>query len=383
MRRFYRQFFHIVLVFLWLGLPVNAIAQDSFFSEQVAVADRGSVELSRAAREGLTRLLIKVSGNEAILDEAAFREAVGSAQQHVLLYSYREDDAGDVVFLEFDDAFVRNLFRDESVPYWEQRRPPVVVWVALDEPFSRRFAARSDDVDLLVPSIERFKARGVEARFPLLDLTDAATVPVNTLWTRDFDQIRRGSRRYGSDHSLVGRWIDLSDGSKLVDWYYVSPGGEIHKQMRLSDLDAIWDAGVDLAVDSMRDSLAVTLQQFEISDAIAVTVRGVNSFADYRAVSTVFKQLAELIELRIDSVSQDTLTYRVIGVSSAEEVARLIPSRSGLRVQSATNRAQRDLTWESIQGPINRLSNSAPCVGYPYSSPLWCCYSSLSNSEIS
>ena len=57
----------------------------------------------------MTRLLIKVSGNEAILDEAAFREAVGSAQEHVLLYSYREDEAGDVVFLEFDDAFVRSL----------------------------------------------------------------------------------------------------------------------------------------------------------------------------------------------------------------------------------------------------------------------------------
>ena len=113
--------------------------------------------------------------------------------------------------------------------------------------------------------------------------------------------------------------------------------------MRLSDLDGIWDVGVDLAVDAMRDSLAVTLQQFEVSDAIAVTVRGVSSFADYRAVSTVFKQLAELVELRIDSVGQDTLTYRVVGVSSAEEVARLIPSRSGLRVQSATNRAQLDL----------------------------------------
>ena len=349
MRLFYRQFFTLALVVGWLVLPLTAAAQDSFFSEQVAVADRGSAELSRAAREGLTRLLIKVSGNEAILDEAAFREAVGIAQEHVLLYSYREDEAGDVVFLEFDDAFVRGLFRDELVPYWEQRRPPVVVWVALDEPFSRRFAARSDDVDLLVPSIERFEARGVEARFPLLDLTDAAMVPVSALWTRDFDQIRQGSLRYGSEHSLVGRWIDLSDGSKLVDWYYVGPDSEMHKQMRLSDLDGIWDVGVDLAVDAMRDSLAVTLQQFEVSDAIAVTVRGVSSFADYRAVSTVFKQLAELVELRIDSVGQDTLTYRVVGVSSAEEVARLIPSRSGLRVQSATNRAQLDLTWESIQ----------------------------------
>jgi len=56
-----------------------------------------------------------------------------------------------------------------------------------------------------------------------------------------------------------------------------------------------------------------------------------------------------LVELRIDSVSQDTLTYRVVGVSSADEVARLIPSRSRLRVQSAVNRAQLDLTWESIQ----------------------------------
>ena len=349
MRLFYRQFFFLALVFLWLARPVIATAQDSFFSEQIAVADRGTAELSRAAKDGLTRLLIKVSGNEAILDEEAFLEAVASAQQHVLLYSYREAEEGDVVFLEFDDGFVRSLFRDESVPYWEYRRPPVVVWVALDEPSSRRFAARSDDEDLLAPSIERFEARGVEARFPLLDLTDAATVPLNALWTRDFDQIRQGSRRYGSEHSLVGRWIDLSDGSKLVDWYYVGPDGEIHKQMRLSELDGIWDVGVDLAVDAMRDSLAVTLQQFEISDAIAVTVRGVSSFADYRAVSNVFKQLAELVELRIDSVGQDTLTYRVVGVSSAEEIARLIPSRSGLRLQSATNRAQLELRWEGIQ----------------------------------
>lgn len=349
MRRFHNQILNVLLVIGSLGVVPPALSQDGFFSEQVAVSDRGSVELARAAREGLTRLLIKISGNEAILEEKAFREAVKRAQQHILLYSYQEGEQGDLVFLEFDDAFVRGLFRDESVPYWEQRRPPVIAWVALDEPFSRRFAARSDDEELLTPSIERFETRGVELRFPLLDLMDAATLQVNAVWTRDFDQIRRASRRYGSEHSLVGRWIDLSDGSKLVDWYYVGPEGERHTQLRLGDVNGIWDAGVDLAVDAMRESLAVTLQQFEISDAIAVTVRGVSSFADYRAVSGVFNQLAELVELRIDSVGQDTLTYRVVGVSSAAEVARLIPSRSGLRVQSSASRAQLDLTWESIQ----------------------------------
>ena len=99
----------------------------------------------------------------------------------MLLYSYQDDvDIGTRVFFEFDDAFVRSLFRDHSVLYWEQRRPPVVIWLALDEPFSRRFAARSDDVELLSPSLDRFEARGLEVRFPLLDLADSVALPVNS-----------------------------------------------------------------------------------------------------------------------------------------------------------------------------------------------------------
>jgi hypothetical protein len=99
----------------------------------------------------------------------------------------------------------------------------------------------------------------------------------------------------------------------------------------------------------MRDSLAVTLQQFDRSSAIAVTVYGVASFADYQSVSAVFTKLAQLVDLRIESTGQNTLTYRVVGVSSAEEVARLIPNQSGLRVQSVLNREQLNLTWETIQ----------------------------------
>ena len=107
--------------------------------------------------------------------------------------------------------------------------------------------------------------------------------------------------------------------------------------------------GVDLAVDAMRDSLAVTLQRFEAAKAISITVTGVQSIADYRAVSSVFEALSQLVELRIDAIRGDILMYRVAGVSSAQEVARLLPRRSGLRIQSASDPAQLDLIWESIQ----------------------------------
>ena len=349
MRRIYANPLAILITTTCLFVSGIALAADEFFAEAVAVEDRSNGELARAAGDALTRVFVRVSGDEQILDEAAFNEAVQNAQSHVLLYSYQDDqDGGTRVFFEFDDAFVRSVFRDHSILYWEQRRPPLVIWLALDEPFSRRFAARSDDVELLAPSLERMEFRGVEVRFPLLDLADSAALSVNAIWERDFDQVRRASARYGTEHALVGRWIDLSDGSKLVDWYYVGPEQSENLQFRATELSDIWDRGVDLAVDAMRDSLAVTLQQFEMSEAIAVSVKGVNSYADYRAISSVFAELGQLVDLRIDSLNGDTVIYRVVGVPSAEQVARLIPSRSGLLAQPVARRGELELIWESF-----------------------------------
>jgi len=349
MRRIYANPLAILITTTCLFVSGIALAADEFFAEAVAVEDRSAGELARAAGDALTRVFVRVSGDEQILDEAAFNEAVQNAQSHVLLYSYQDDqDGGTRIFFEFDDAFVRSLFRDHSILYWEQRRPPLVIWLALDEPFSRRFAARSDDVELLAPSLERLELRGVEARFPLLDLADSAALSVNAIWERDFDQVRRASARYGTEHALVGRWIDLSDGSKLVDWYYVGPKQSENLQFRATELSDIWDRGIDLAVDAMRDSLAVTLQQFEMSEAIAVSVKGVKSYADYRAISSVFDELGQLVDLRIDSLNSDTVIYRVVGVPSAEQVARLIPSRSGLLAQPVTRRGELELIWESF-----------------------------------
>ena len=349
MRRIYAIFGSILLTLTGLLSSTFALSADNFFAEAMAVQDRSESELQRAAGDALARVLVRVSGDEQVLDEAPFASAVEDAQSYVLSYSYQDDmEAGTRVFFEFDDTFIRSLFRDHSVLYWEQRRPPLVIWLALDEPLSRRFAARSDGDELLLPSLEQFETRGVEVRFPLLDLVDSAALSVNAIWERDFDQIRRASVRYGTEHALVGRWIDLSDGSKLVDWYYIGPEQTANVQFRASELPDIWRRGVDLAVDTMRDSLAVTLQQFEVSEAIAVSVRGVHSYADYRAVSAVFSELGQLVDLRIDSLVGDTVTYRVVGVSSAEQVARLIPSRSGLLTQPMVRRDELELVWESL-----------------------------------
>ncbi|MAV74841.1 MAG: hypothetical protein CNF01_02360 [Halieaceae bacterium MED-G27] len=326
-------------------LSFDTAVANEFFAESIPVDDRSQSSLDQAAEMAMTRMLIRVSGDETVVERPAFSAAVKKATRHLSLYSYRDSDTGTEAYFEFDDLWVRSLFREEGVPYWDERRPPIVVWLVVDEPFSRRFAARSDDPDVLTQSITPFADRGVTVRFPLLDLEDAAALPIDSAWSRDTNRIRLATGRYNAEHALVGRWIALSDGSKLVDWTYVGPSSIDNRQLRTDNDERSWQLGIDLAVDSMRDQYAVTLQRFTDAFAIKVSVAGVSDYADYRAVTSLFDDLGELVDLRVDSVADDRLIYRVLGVSSAEEVVRLIPERSGLRIDNIVSRNQLNLLW--------------------------------------
>ena len=203
--------------------------------ESVPVDDRNQSSLDAAAKLAMTRLLIRVSGDETVVQRPAFSDAVENAQQHLSLYSYRESDSGTDAYFEFDDLWVRGLFREQGVPYWDERRPPIVVWLVVDEPSLGRFAARADDTDVLTKSVVPFADRGVMVRFPLLDLEDAAALPISAAWARDTALwITAATARYNAEHALVGRWIVLSDGSKLVDWTYVGPSSVDNVQLKSS-----------------------------------------------------------------------------------------------------------------------------------------------------
>ena len=104
----------------------------------------------------------------------------------------------------------------------------------------------------------------------------------------------------------------------------------------------------------MRDQYAVTLQRFTDSFAIKVSVAGVDDYADYRSVSSLFEELGALADLRVDSVSGDRLTYRVLGVSSAEEVARWIPGalRPAYRNYIESRSAESVLGCEAMKNTV-------------------------------
>jgi len=334
-----------IVICLLIATAASANAVEDFYSARIPVADRSEGALVTGAQRGLEQVLIRVSGDDRIGDIPNVAAAVQGARDRIALYSYEQDDAQTVLRVNFDDVLVKGILRESDATFWATPRPPVLLWLVIDEPFSRRFATVSQDDELLQSMSQAFADRGVTLRLPLLDLEDAAALSPEMVWQTVTSRIRRASERYGTEHILVGRYVQLTSGMQLADWLYLDADGQRREQVQGRDPTPVLLGGVDLAVDAMADRYAVALQSRPAAGAIAVSISGVESYSDYRNVMGMLRDIPILDSVTVTEVAQDVLVVKVTGISSAEALARTLPTRSRLAMTADPTPNRLTLHW--------------------------------------
>ena len=331
---------------------VPSVAQENLFMARIAVEDRRETSLARAASEALEQVLVRVSGNRAVLALPGIAQAVSSARDRLSLYTYTEDDAGLALIAEFDGVIVKDLLRAAGATYWGASRPPVLVWLVVDQTDGRRFANALDDAKLLAPLRAAFDERGVSMRLPLMDLEDSLVLGPNILWQRVVPRIMAASERYGTGHVLVGRHVELTDGRLLTDWLYVesSESGQRHTtssaQTEGRDPVSITREAANLVVDAMAQRYAINLNEASRQARLTVAVEGVYSFRDYQHVVALLKEITLLDDVRVMGIDGQRLRLNVSGLASGDELQRLIGPRSGLSILAINDDSDLSLLWE-------------------------------------
>lgn len=335
--------FLIVALLLPLAFPLSA--EEAFYSARVPIADRSDSELTAGIREALSRVLIRVSGNDEIGEKTGVAAAIMGARDRVARYSYEQEDAQVYLQATFDDVLIKGILRDSDATYWAEDRPPVLLWLVVDEPYSRRFATVSQDGTLLMALSDAFADRGITLRLPLLDLEDAASLSPEMVWQSVTRRIQAASERYGTQHILVGRYVELTTGALLADWLYLDGESQRREQVQGDVIDPIVFTGVDLAVDAMADRYAVVLESSPLTGYLSVTVTGVESYADYSAVMDILRGLPLLESVSIDEVRGDALAVKVTGVSTTDALVRVLPTRSRLGISDEMTPSRLFLHW--------------------------------------
>ncbi len=113
--------FAVAAVLLLIQVP--GFAQDNLFVARIAVEDRQEASLARAASEALEQVLVRVSGNRAVITLPGIAQAVSSARDRLSLYTYVEDETGLALIAEFDGVIVKDLLRAGGATYWGAHVP--------------------------------------------------------------------------------------------------------------------------------------------------------------------------------------------------------------------------------------------------------------------
>ncbi|QIB66395.1 DUF2066 domain-containing protein [Kineobactrum salinum] len=339
-----------LLVLLLAAVPVLAseLVRDLYVAE-VAVEDRSAAELARASGEGLARVLVKVSGSREVLALPQIEQALKSARNQVLQYSYSRTGRSPEALaarVEFDPGQVRGLLTAAGAPLWTANRPVVLLWLVQDDGGERSFVTEESAPELTGTLIEAFRRRGIPVRLPLFDLTDSAALSPDQAWQLSAPRLHAASRRYGVTEVLAGRVATLSSEDRVGDWTYLAGDNKLNRSVTRASVEEFVARGVSLVAEDMAARYAVAATG--LPDAgLTMVVSGVTSYADYAGIVSWLESLELIERASVTTIRGDQLSLQLTAQADAGHLATIIELNPRLTPAAGGTGTQLSYRWRS------------------------------------
>lgn len=312
-----RQFSWIVMMLL-LPLTATAVMVDQLGQVTLKVADSSKRERQQAVQDGLAEVVVRLSGQQQVLVEAAIADLLQKAERYLLQYQYMdgEVDPGTkkkqkLLSLTFDEKAVTRYLKRAGLPVWGANRAAVMVWWVVEEDGEREIVTSDSEHPALDGLKLEAKRRGVPLVFPIMDLQDSQNVSEGDVWGFFLDKIRFASKRYGTDNLLVGKTVQLDLDKFKSSWIIsVAEGEDWH--------DSVADAASEQwmgAIDNMADTLAKKYSVVMLAEPDAgfkIRVNHIQSLNDYVNVQSYLSQLTPVRKATLESVQGDSLILQLV-----------------------------------------------------------------------
>jgi uncharacterized protein len=310
-----------------LTLPtadVEAFDAQDLYTAQVPINPRDPGAREAAYDAALAQILTRITGSRDALGPEQIEEWFPDPARYVLQYRPGEDDT---LWVTLDGAAIETVLRRHRQTVWGSNRPLTLVWlavdwgqgereiVAADDPERTAAEARSIDRDRLLREriLEVAAERGVPVAFPILDAEELQTVQFSDIWGGFNESLLRASQRYGATSVLVGRV--RPDVAERNRWSYF-----------FADERREWTGQPEEVMNLLADTLA---DRFAVAggaqvETIDLIVSGIDSVAAYGAVQRYIEELDMVERLSIDSVSGDTIRYRLSAHGGTQRLRRAL-----------------------------------------------------------
>lgn len=179
------------------SVPALAVPTSDLYQVRTAVASQQPEERAAALNRALDVLLLRLTGDPAVLQSEAVANLRKDPQQLISQYGVE----GSSLVVDFDPLTTDSRLREAGIALWGANRPLLLVWWLDQSDGSTTLVG--DSQELAAPVQAAAQNRGLPIRLPLADLDEQLAATAENLSAATADGLLPVSQRYAAD-AVVG-----------------------------------------------------------------------------------------------------------------------------------------------------------------------------------
>ncbi len=314
----------------------HAVVVEDLYSVEFPVPDQSRKVRSAVFTKGLEEVLIRVSGNRAVVKQLK----TGSASSYVQQFSYAENEPeqelsessidtvaapveGFVLNVQYNAGKIISLLRNNDLAVWGEHRSEAVVWLAVRDGVNRYVLTNSDD-SLLKQSVETSSVRrGLPVVWPRNDAQDQKRLRFSDVWAAFELPVKAASERYTRGPAIVGRLSWTGDKWK-GDWSLYVENSSSSWSLSGSDYNALIAEAIDLSADEIGKHYAVLERLGTAGAGLLVEINKIDSVTDYRSIQKFLEGLTAVRQTRLVRVDKDNVVFQIDLRGGIDDFTRLV-----------------------------------------------------------
>jgi hypothetical protein len=313
----------------WSGSTAAKLIED-LYSARVDVSSQASQQRQQAIRAAFDQVIIKVTGQSALLEHQAVQSARRNVNDYLLQYGYQRQGSQQQLEATFDGRKLRQLLADNELPYWGSRRPELLLWIAHEQDNNRRQLIGSGDESIFTQQLRTFaRAAGIPIQLPLLDLTDAMTVSPTDVWGRFTQPVAKASRRYASDGYLMARITRLEnpenpDQTYRLDWSVDVESRRLNGVVYAQSEDWLAEPFVNDLLQQLAKTYSVVSSDQQELIEVALEVQQLQRWQDVLVLEQFLSSVASVESVRLQQYSTERAQFTVVVRGSEDHLLQTI-----------------------------------------------------------
>ena len=331
----------LLVLLLVVAQKLDAVTLENLYQAEVLSESQSDAQRRIDASEGLSQVLMRVSGRSDILQNPVIVAALKTPEQYYSEFSYARVEAVNdeavalpqpgldplpaetprqVMRIRFAPSLIAKILREADLPVWGSNRPSVLSWMAIDDESGRQVLGEANPSLFAKTLNQAARVRGVPLLLPLWDLEDSRGVSSSEIWGRFLGRIEAASKRYSPDKILVFRAESEFSNQWRGDWS-LGEGGQWRSGTVYGESQAqLATALVGVLASVLSEQYAVTSTRSEVR----LTVEGITEIQDYAEVSRYLEGLTQVMSVQPVRILTDMVEFKLRSEGEVQQIIDVI-----------------------------------------------------------